>query len=157
VHKSPAVYGAFPTDPYSHTPFGKGAQQPGMTGQVKEDIISRFGELGIYVQNGQLGFKPVLLFKNEFTQLEKTVTFTGINGEWERMTLPENSLFFTICQVPVVYCMAEKPGIEITYSDGALKISETNLLTADDTQRLFDRNGVIALIRVFIQASSLLV
>ena len=39
VHKSPELYGAFPTDPYSHTPGGKGAQQPGMTGQVKEDIL----------------------------------------------------------------------------------------------------------------------
>ena len=33
VHKSPSLYGAFPTDPYSHTPAGKGAQQPGMTAQ----------------------------------------------------------------------------------------------------------------------------
>ena len=46
------LYGAFPTDPYSHTPAGKGAQQPGMTGQVKEDVISRFGELGVEVKNG---------------------------------------------------------------------------------------------------------
>ena len=36
VHKSPEVYGAFSIDPYSHTPFTKGAQQPGMTGQVKK-------------------------------------------------------------------------------------------------------------------------
>ena len=35
AHKSPKLYGAFPTDPYSHTPGGKGAQQPGITGQVK--------------------------------------------------------------------------------------------------------------------------
>ena len=28
VHKSPELYGAFTTDPYSHTPGGKGAQQP---------------------------------------------------------------------------------------------------------------------------------
>ena len=34
-NKSPDVYGAFPTDPYSHTPKGQGAKQPGMTGQVK--------------------------------------------------------------------------------------------------------------------------
>jgi hypothetical protein len=39
VHKSPSLYGAFPTDPYSHTPANRGAQQPGMTGQVKEDIL----------------------------------------------------------------------------------------------------------------------
>ena len=43
IHKSPDVYGAFSTDPYSHTPYHRGAQQPGMTGQVKEDVISRFG------------------------------------------------------------------------------------------------------------------
>ncbi|MFN5885286.1 MAG: hypothetical protein ACK445_08080, partial [Bacteroidota bacterium] len=35
VHKTPVLYGAFPTDPYSHTPATKGVQQPGMTGQVK--------------------------------------------------------------------------------------------------------------------------
>ncbi len=39
------MYGAIPTDPYSHTPGFAGAQQPGMTGPVKEDIC-RLGELG---------------------------------------------------------------------------------------------------------------
>ena len=34
-NKTPEVYGAFPTDPYSHTPGFAGARQPGMTGQVK--------------------------------------------------------------------------------------------------------------------------
>ena len=58
VHKSPELYGAFPTDPYSHTPAGKGAQQPGMTGQVKEDILCRFGELGVFINQGQLSFNP---------------------------------------------------------------------------------------------------
>ena len=43
VNKSPELYGAFSTDAYSHTPGGKGAQQPGMTGQVKEDLLSRWG------------------------------------------------------------------------------------------------------------------
>ena len=66
VHKSPSLYGAFPTDPYSHTPGGKGAQQPGMTGQVKEDILSRFGELGVFVKEGKLRFNPCLLRRNEF-------------------------------------------------------------------------------------------
>ena len=52
VTKSPDLYGAFPTDPYSHTPGHMGAQQPGMTGQVKEDILSRFGELGVFTPPG---------------------------------------------------------------------------------------------------------
>ena len=44
AHKSPDVYGAFPFDAYSHTPAMLGAQQPGMTGQVKEDIICYYLE-----------------------------------------------------------------------------------------------------------------
>ncbi len=32
-NKTPEAYGAFPTDPYSHTPKHAGAQQPGMTGR----------------------------------------------------------------------------------------------------------------------------
>ena len=49
-NKTPAEYGAFPTDPYSHTPGHGGAQQPGMTGQVKEEILTRWGELGLRVR-----------------------------------------------------------------------------------------------------------
>ena len=56
-HKRPDLYGAFPTDAYSHTPKNIGAQQPGMTGQVKEDIISRLGELGLAVSEGEIRFK----------------------------------------------------------------------------------------------------
>ena len=58
--KTAAEYGAFPADPYSHTPGEGGAQQPGMTGQVKEEILTRWGELGIRVQGGRIRFCPVL-------------------------------------------------------------------------------------------------
>ena len=81
-HKSPAEYGAFPFDPYSHTPSMAGVQQPGMTGQVKEDIISRWFELGVSVHNGQITFAPTMLTDADF-----------INGE----------LHFTYCGTPVVY------------------------------------------------------
>ena len=66
IHKTPLQYGAFPTDAYSHTPWGKGARQPGMTGQVKEDIICRFGELGVRVSGGKVSFHPTLLDPGEF-------------------------------------------------------------------------------------------
>ena len=65
-NKTPENYGAFPTDPYSHTPKHAGAQQPGMTGQVKEEILTRFGELGVCVEDGVIHFKPSLLRKAEF-------------------------------------------------------------------------------------------
>ena len=56
--KTPEQYGAFPYDPYSHTPYKRGAQQPGMTGQVKEEIITRMGELGCIINSGKLFFNP---------------------------------------------------------------------------------------------------
>ncbi len=73
VHKSPELYGAFPTDAYSHTPATKGAQQPGMTGQVKEDLLSRFGELGVFVEEGKIVFKPRLLKDSEFLDRSKSI------------------------------------------------------------------------------------
>ena len=59
--RTAAQYGAFPADPYSHTPGEGGAQQPGMTGQVKEEILTRWGELGLRMRGGLLHFQPVLL------------------------------------------------------------------------------------------------
>ena len=56
--KDPALQGAFPTDSYSHTPGHLGAQQPGMTGQVKEQVLTRFGELGVEVSDGCVRFAP---------------------------------------------------------------------------------------------------
>ncbi len=63
--KRVAEYGAFPFDPYSHTAAEGGAQQPGMTGQVKEEILTRWGELGLRVRAGLVEFQPVLLDEHE--------------------------------------------------------------------------------------------
>ena len=59
--KDAQAWGAFPADPYSHTPSEGGAQQPGMTGQVKEEILTRWGELGLRMRAGRVHFNPVLL------------------------------------------------------------------------------------------------
>ena len=76
-HKTPAEYGSFPFDAYSHTPSMSGVQQPGMTGQVKEDIISRFFELGVQVQNGQITFCPTMLTEADFRDGELRFSYCG--------------------------------------------------------------------------------
>jgi len=76
-HKTPAEYGSFPFDAYSHTPSMSGVQQPGMTGQVKEDIISRFFELGVQVQNGQITFCPTMLTDADFRDGELRFSYCG--------------------------------------------------------------------------------
>ena len=76
-HKTPAEYGSFPFDAYSHTPSMMLVQQPGMTGQVKEDIISRFFELGVQVQNGQITFCPTMLTEADFRDGELRFSYCG--------------------------------------------------------------------------------
>ena len=76
-HKTPAEYGSFPFDAYSHTPSMMGVQQPGMTGQVKEDIISRFFELGVHVQDGQITFCPIMLTDADFRDDELRFSYCG--------------------------------------------------------------------------------
>ncbi len=79
--KTAAEYGAFPTDPYSHTPAEGGAQQPGMTGQVKEEILARWGELGLRFEAGQVRFDPVLLDPAELPA-DRALAFTLSGVPW---------------------------------------------------------------------------
>lgn len=155
VHKSPELYGAFPTDAYSHTPFTKGAQQPGMTGQVKEDILSRFGELGIVVENGQLHFKPNLLRREEFLKEEKSVEFFEVNSHKSSLKIAENQLFLTKCQVPVIYEISEEEGLEIFDSKNNATHFKNLILTEEDSQNIFKRNGEISLIKVKLKEEKL--
>ncbi|MCW8346413.1 hypothetical protein MD535_10415 [Vibrio sp. ZSDZ65] len=102
-NKTPDVYGAFPTDPYSHTPKQAGAQQPGMTGQVKEEILTRFGELGIEITDGEIHISPTLLQKQEFITQANTFCYFDVEGKRQGIAMPVNSLAFTYCQVPFMY------------------------------------------------------
>lgn len=155
VHKPPQQYGAFPTDPYSHTPFGKGAQQPGMTGQVKEDILCRFGELGVFVSEGKLFFNPVLLRRNEFINKTKQVEYVNTKGEKETIAVDSNTLFFTYCQVPAVYVLSEKEGIEITMANGVISKSASTMLTETVSESIFQRNGEVKMIKIFLKEERL--
>ena len=151
VHKSPELYGAFPTDPYSHTPAGKGAQQPGMTGQVKEDILSRFGELGVFVTEGKLLFNPRLLRKEEFLKEAKTFTFTNINKEVKEIELEKGSLGFTYCQIPIIYKLAENESLKVVFNeDSVLEYDHLNLDSAT-SKKVFERTGEIKQIMVSIK------
>jgi hypothetical protein len=155
VHKSPALYGAFPTDPYSHTPAGKGAQQPGMTGQVKEDILSRFGELGVFVKNGQLYFNPCLLRKSEFLEEAKTFEYVDVRQETRQLPLEKESLCFTYCQVPIVYTLAAENKLTIVHKDGAQTTSDSLTVDPGNSLKIFERTGEVVRINVHIEPSIL--
>jgi hypothetical protein len=155
VHKSPALYGAFPTDPYSHTPAGKGAQQPGMTGQVKEDIVSRFGELGVLVKNGRLHFNPRLLRESEFLEAAKTFEYVDVRQETRQLPLEKGSLCFTYCQVPIVYTLADENRLIVTHQNGATDTSGDLTVDENSSLEIFERTGEIVQISVQINSSML--
>ncbi len=155
VHKSPSLYGAFPTDPYSHTPAGKGAQQPGMTGQVKEDILCRFGELGVFIENGQLYFKPSLLQKNEFLTASNTFEYVDTHLAHQQIPLEKDSLCFTYCQVPIIYKIASEHKIELIHKDQSSTHLETFCLDLENSQKVFKRTGDIERIVIHINESQL--
>jgi hypothetical protein len=142
-HKTPDLYGAFPTDPYSHTPAGQGAKQPGMTGQVKEEILTRFGELGLFVENGIISFHPTLLNRSELTGSPATFRYIDVSGTPRELPLPVGSLAFTFCQVPVVYRTDSGSGIEIHHADGAVRQIDGQSLDAETCQHIFDRDGMV--------------
>ena len=144
VHKSPELYGAFPTDPYSHTPGGKGAQQPGMTGQVKEDILTRFGELGLFVSCGKINFNPCLLRKEEFLKKESTFSYIDINDKRDQFELSAGSLAFTYCQVPIIYKISGKTCLIVEYTSGKSVSLNTLVLDKKISSKIFKRTGEIA-------------
>ena len=150
AHKSPELYGAFPTDPYSHTPGGKGAQQPGMTGQVKEDILCRFGELGLRVSEGVLCFEPSIMKASEFIQKPQTFQYIDVKQEKQSIVLEKDSLAFTVCQVPVIYKKATEGSTIVTFFEGPAKIFDTNALDAKTTKDVFERMHKIKHITVFV-------
>ena len=155
VHKPPHLYGAFPTDPYSHTPFNKGAQQPGMTGQVKEDILARIGELGVSIKNGKLVFKPSLLHRNEFLKAACAQQFVMVDGAVNVLHLEPNSLAFTICQVPVVYKISSANHIEVFYHNGISEIIDALELSKELSDAIFQRTNRVAKISVAITENNL--
>jgi hypothetical protein len=144
-NKTPAEYGAFPTDPYSHTPGHGGAQQPGMTGQVKEEVLSRFGELGVRVAAGEVRFDPSLLRAREFSTETRRFRFLDVDGEWQELAVPPPGLAFTWCQVPIVYrlCDDEHPTLSITRRDGSTQTLPRVSLPVDVSAEIFARSGQI--------------
>lgn len=152
-NKSARQYGAFPTDPYSHTPGHRGAQQPGMTGQVKEEILTRLGELGVRIEAGRLTFRPTLLRGREFLRRDTAWRFVDARGAEQTFVLPAGSLGFTYAQVPIVYRCGQADGqsealIRLQMADGMLLEISGDELDAEHSAALFDRAGGIARIDV---------
>ena len=153
--KTPEQYGAFPYDPYSHTPYKRGAQQPGMTGQVKEEIIARMGELGVTLKNGQLIFQTALLKISEFLREDSVFSYVDINQKFCNYNLKQKQLGFTYCQVPIIYQLSKKDwSLFVSFKDQSTETILGNSLPFEISKNLFSRSGKIKEIKVCCPKSS---
>ena len=152
-NKSPSAYGAFPLDPYSHTPSHTGARQPGMTGQVKEEVLTRFAELGVRVHDGLIEFRPLLLRKSEFLREPSVFETFDVKGQPLKLELAVGTLSFSYCGVPIVYHQADAARIELSLADGSKAQQVGAALTSAQAAEVFARTGSILRIDVWTQAS----
>jgi hypothetical protein len=150
VKKDPDKYGAFPTDPYSHTPSFAGVQQPGLTGQVKEDVISRFQELGVQVSESKIVINPILLAREEFLLENSVYEYYDVNNAKQSLNIQKNSLAFTYCQVPFTYELSNENKIVVYFNNGKqLEFSEF-LINEETSLSIFNSDDRVNRVEVNI-------
>lgn len=144
-------FGALPIDAYSHSNGDGQARQPGMTGQVKEELLTRRMELGIRIESGELRFGSLLLEDRERLTTSKTWHLPGTEERRAiSIDLPVGSLGFQLCGVPVVRHRGsgDLGTISIHRSNGTVQIVEGDRLDAATTTALLGRDGSIERIEV---------
>ena len=146
--KSPAEYGAFPTDAYSHTPRHAGAQQPGMTGQVKEEILTRLGEFGVQVEGGRVRFMPELLPSAEILAEPGRLDYLDASGRTSSIDVPAGGVAFLFCQVPVVYRFGTAPAGITVFRGVKPERLAGDTLPAEIAGEVFRRTGTVTAIEV---------
>jgi hypothetical protein len=124
-----------------------------MTGQVKEDILTRNAELGLAVADGRLRFDPSLLKKSAFLTRPSAFEYVDLHGHPQSLALQAGMLAFTVCQAPVVYTLADADRVRVYKREaGAVSVKEVKGLALDeaDSRLLFERAGVVERIEVFL-------
>ena len=121
-----------------------------MTGQVKEDLLSRFGELGVFVEEGKVVFKPRLLKTSEFLSESSIFEYIDVNSQKQQLNIKQNQLCFTYCQIPIIYTLSDNKSVEVVFNDDK-KIGFSNLsLSQEVSNKMFNRTNEINHINVSI-------
>jgi hypothetical protein len=150
LNKSPELYGAFPTDAHSHTPGNAGAQQPGMTGMVKEDFITRMRELGVHIQQGKIVFQSSLLNPNELFVQKSAFEYFDLKGEPQQISLKQGQLGFTFCQVPIIYSASQEDKVIVTFADGKQNLLKDHTIGKEISSKIFQRTEEVVRVEVLI-------
>ena len=127
-----------------------------MTGQVKEEILTRFGELGVAVEGGAIRFRPTLLENGEFLDQPGEFRYFDVDGNPRTLALAAGCLAFTYCQVPVVYERTSgEPRIRLAFDDGSAVDIAGDKLDLEYGTEIHARSGRIEAVRVTVPEGSL--
>jgi hypothetical protein len=122
-----------------------------MTGQVKEETITRQGELGVRVRKGRISFRPSLLRKSEFLREPAVFSTFNVRAEPIEIALEPGTLAFTYCGVPIIYHLADEPRVVLTLLDDTTEVVPSDALSRDTSAAIFQRTGAIARIDAWVK------
>ena len=143
AEKNPLEYGAFPTDPYSHTPENAGVKQPGMTGQVKEDVLTRFAELGVRIEDGCVSFDAEMFDRRELLTQEASFQYCDLQGQPQTVNVAKREFAFTLCQVPIVYRAGGSDSLQLCFQNGDSETMDGLRVPESVSRMLFARTGQV--------------
>ena len=100
-----------------------------MTGQVKEEVLTRWGELGLRVIDGRLSLAPGLLAPTEI------VPPAGEGGPGRAR--------FTYCGLPMVVAADESDSVVVERVDGTREVVDGLTMSTEQSHRVFARSPSI--------------
>jgi hypothetical protein len=121
-----------------------------MTGQVKEEIITRWAELGLFARDGEICFDPVLLREDEFLTRPETFEYVSAVGERRTLQLVQGTLAFTRCQTPFVLHLATDERVEVRFADGTMMSLPDHRIGPELSREIFMRTGKVARVDIFV-------
>ena len=119
-----------------------------MTGQVKEEVLTRLVELGVTVQSGSVVFEPILLRTQEMLTASAVFDYYDVSGQRRTLTAAAGQLGFTFCQVPVLLQVGREASIRAKMSDGSESVHGGNRLSQALSYSIFMKRGEVSQLTV---------
>ena len=111
-------------------------------------IINIFFQILSLYQPTPVRLLSTLHCKSNFLSDSAVFNYIGTDGESREFSLDTGSLAFTICQTPVVYKLAEKDDVTVSYVNGETVCFDTLVLNDAISSALFKRTAEISRIEV---------
>jgi hypothetical protein len=115
-----------------------------MTGQVKEEVLSRVAEMGVIIRDGSITFDPVLLRSQELLSEAANLYYVDVEGQERTVPLASGQLGFTLCQVPIVIQSGAKASITASHNDGSESVFSMDRLPPALSHSIFMKQGQVS-------------